>query len=112
MTECSRGDVVLVRYQHSSGEQPQLRPAVVVSSETYHQGRGHMVLAAVTGNPRPPEPGDTVVQEWRDAGLLGPSLVTGVLFTSKPDLLEKRLGSLNPQDMRGVESSLRLCIGL
>lgn len=112
MTECNRGDVVLVRYQHSSGEQPQLRPAVVVSSETYHLGRGHMVLAAVTSNSQPPKPGDTAIQEWREAGLLGPSLVTGVLFTSKPESLEKRLGALNPQDMRGVESSLRLCIGL
>ncbi len=112
MTDCNRGDVVLVRYQDSGSEQPRLRPAVVVSSETYHQGRGHVVLAAITSSPQPPKPGDTVVQEWRDAGLLGPSLVTGVLFTSKPESLDKRLGTLSPPDMRAVEASLRLCIGL
>ena len=107
MTDCNRGDVILLKYQSSPGERPQLRPALVVSSEAYHQGRGQVVLAAITSNQRPPETGDTVVQKWEDAGLLGTSLVTGVLFTSTPKSFEKRLGSLSTQDMQAVENNLR-----
>ncbi len=112
MTEYSRRDVVLVRHQALAEGEPWLRPAVVVSSETYYQGRGQLLLAAVTGSQRQPQPGDTVVQEWQAAGLLGPSLVTGVVFTATPDSLQKRLGVLATEDMQGVESSLRLSLGL
>ena len=112
MTDYSRGDVVLVRYQASAGEEPWLRPAVVVSSETYHQGRGQFLLAAVTGSQRPPQPGDTVVQGWQEARLLGPSLVTGVLLTTTSNEIDRRLGVLSAQDMQGVESNLRLSLGV
>ncbi len=112
MTGYSRGDVVLVRYQASIEAEPWLRPAVVVSSETYHQGRGQFLLAAVTSAERQPQPGDTVVQGWKEAGLLRQSLVTGLLLTVTPDAIERRLGALSAQDAQGVESSLRLSLGV
>ena len=112
MDQLNRGDVVLVRYQSPTAEESWLRPALVVSSETYHQGRGQVLLAAVTGNQRPPQPGDTVVQGWQEAGLAGTSLVTGVLFTTTSGYLERRLGALSAQDAQGVESSLRLSLGV
>ena len=112
MTDYNRGDVVLVWYQPSADGQPQLRPALAVSSETYRQGRGQVVLAAITSNQRPPETGDTVIQAWQEAGLLGPSMVTGVLFTTTPDSLGRRPGKLSPQDMQAVDSNLRLSMGL
>lgn len=107
----NRGAVVLVHYYLSADEEPQLRPALVLSSETYHQGQQQLVLAAITSSPRTPQPGDTVVQAWHEAGLLGPSLVTGVLLTVTPELMERRLGTLAAQDMQGVDSSLRLSLG-
>ena len=112
MTGYNRGDVVLVRYQASPEGEPWLRPAVVVSSETYRQGRGQVILAAVTSNPLTLRPGDTVVEAWLETGLVGPSVVTGVLLTVTSDLLEKCLGRLALQDMQGVESNLRLSLGL
>ena len=112
MDQLKRGDVVLVRYHSPTAEEPWLRPALVVSSETYHQGRGHVLLAAVTGNQRPLQPGDTVVQGWQEAGLLGASLVTGVLLTTTSEYVERQLGTLSAQDMRGVESGLRLSVGV
>ncbi len=103
---------MLVRYQATAEEEAWLRPAVVVSSETYHQGRGQLLLAAVTSSERSLEPGDTVVQGWQEAGLLGASLVTGVLLTVEPEVIERRLGVLSAQDAQGVESSLRLSLGV
>ena len=112
MNDCNRGDFILVRYQGSAGGEYGLRPALVVSTETYHRGREQMVLAAVTSNQRPPQTGDTVVESWQKSGLLGPSLVTGVLLTIAPDAIERRLGSLEPEDLHAVESSLRVSLGI
>ena len=112
MNGFNRGDVLLLRYRFSAEEEPRLRPALMISSETYHQGRQQVVLAAITSNPRPPQPGDTVVQGWQEAGLLGPSLVSGVLLTVTTESLNRRLGTLVSQDIQAVESSLRLSLGL
>ena len=112
MTEHNRGDVVLVRYQASAETKPWLRPAVVVSSETYHQGRTQVLLAAVTSSERQPQPGDTVVKDWQEAGLLRRSLVTGVILTVGPETIDRKLGSLSAQDAQGVESNLRLSLGI
>ena len=112
MSDYNRGDVILVRYGAAESERPRLRPALVVSSQTYHEGRQQLVLAAITSNPQPPQTGDTVLRAWEVAGLLGPSLVTGVLLTVTPDPVGRRLGSLEPDDLRAVDSSLRVSLGL
>ena len=112
MTEFSRGDVVLVGTQLPDREESSLRPALVISSETYRQGRGQLVVAAVTGSPGPLRPGDTAVGGWRDAGLLAPSVATGVLHTVSADTVERRLGTLAPDDLQSVEASLRLSLGV
>ena len=112
MTEHSKGDVVLVRYQASAETEPWLRPAVVVSSETYHQGRAQVLLAAVTSAERQPQPGDTVVKDWQEAGLLRRSLVTGLILTVGPETIDRKLGALSAQDTKGVESNLRLSLGI
>jgi mRNA-degrading endonuclease toxin of MazEF toxin-antitoxin module len=112
MMEHSRCDVVLVRYQAAADTEPWLRPAVVVSSETYQQGRAQVLLAAVTSAERQPQPGDTVVKDWQEAGLLRRSLVTGLILTVSPETIDRKLGVLSAEDARGVESSLRLSLGL
>ncbi len=112
MNDCKRGDVVLVPYQLSADGEPVLRPALVVSTETYQQGRRQLMLAAVTSNRQPPQLGDTVVGGWQEAGLVGPSLVTGVLLTVTPEEIDRTLGSLAVDDLRAVESSLRLNLGV
>lgn len=111
MNDYNRGDIILVRYQGSAGEEHRLRPALVVSTETYHRGRKQMVVSAVTSSPRAPQAGDTAVESWQKSGLLGPSLVTGVLLTITPDAIERRLGWLEPEDLHAVESSLRVSLG-
>ena len=112
MTECSRGDVVLVRVGLPGHEEPSLRPAVVLATETYRLGRGQLVVAAVTSSQPTPMPGDTVLRGWREAGLLDASVATGVLLTVSQASAERRLGSLTAEDLQAVEASLRLGLGL
>ena len=112
MTDYNRGDVVLVHYRSSAEMQSGLRPAVVVSSETYHQGRSQLLIAAVTGAQKRLQIGDTVIQEWQEAGLIRQSLATGSLLTVPPDEINRKLGKLSSQDAQGLDSSLRLNLGI
>ena len=82
MTDYSRGDVLLVYYRSLTATHAGLRPAVVVSSETYQQGRGQLLLALVTSAEKRPSLGDTVIRDWKEAGLIRESLVTCLLYTS------------------------------
>ncbi len=50
MTDCRRGDVVLVRFVFSDESGVKLRPAVVVSSTGYHRSRREVIVAAITSN--------------------------------------------------------------
>jgi len=112
MTDYSRGDVVLVYYRPLTATQAGLRPAVVVSSETYQQGRGQLLLALATSAEKRPSLGDTVIRDWNEAGLIRESLVAGVLLTVNPDAIDRKLGSLSEKDAQSLESSLRVNLGL
>jgi mRNA interferase MazF len=112
MTACSRGDVVLVTFPFPDGTGIKRRPAVVVSSTPYHRARQEVVLAAVTSNVRRRRLGDHLVRDWKGAGLLFPSLVTGILRTVKQGMVERRLGALPKADLQAVERELRRSLGL
>jgi mRNA-degrading endonuclease toxin of MazEF toxin-antitoxin module len=43
-----RGDVVLVRFPHPSGQRGKKRPAVVVQSDAYARTVGTVIVAEVT----------------------------------------------------------------
>ena len=45
-----RGDVVLVRFPHPSGQRGKERPAVVVQSDAYASAVSTLVVAEVTKN--------------------------------------------------------------
>ena len=111
-TSFSRGDIVLVNFVFADETGIKTRPALVISSNTYHRGRQEVVLAAITSNTRRLLVGDTLLGAWREAGLLAPSVVTGVLRTVTQSFLARRLGAIPASDLRGVEQSLRLSLAL
>lgn len=108
-----RGDVVLVPFPYSDLSTTKQRPAVVVSGSTYHQSEPDLILAAITGQ-IPPRlaPTDCRLRDWRQAGLLMPSLVKSFLLTLDPALVRHRLGRLTPRDLREVDKKLRLALEL
>jgi mRNA interferase MazF len=110
--DCRRGDVVLVRFVFSDESGVKLRPALVVSSDAYQRSREEAVVAAITSNVRRQLPGDHRLAHWKEAGLLFPSLVTGVLRTVKQGMIQRKLGTLRAADARAVDASLRAALGL
>lgn len=112
MTAYSRGDVVLVGFVFSDESGKKLRPALVLSSPAYHRGRQEVVVAAISSNIRRRLFGDHVIADWKRAGLLFPSLVTGILRTIKRTMVERKLGTMAKNDQEAVDRELRRSLGL
>jgi len=107
-----RGDVVLVAFVFAEESGSKMRPALVVSSAPYHRSRREAIVAAVTSNVERRLAGDHLLKGWREAGLLFPSVITGILRTIQRDMIRRRLGSLSVPDLEVVESELRSSLDL
>lgn len=112
MTGCKRGDVVLVGFLFADESGWKHRPAVVLSSSAYHRSREEVIVAAVTSHVSRVLLGDHVLAGWKDAGLLFPSIVTGILRTIKAAMIHKRLGSVPAREMTAIDRTLRDALGL
>jgi len=113
MTNCSRGDVVLVPFMFSDRPVVKRRPAVVISSAEYHDSRQEVIVAAVTSNvARGLLVGDHLLGEWRTAGLPKESVVTGILRTIKQTMILRRMGALANTDMGSVDAVLARALSL
>ena len=112
MTAYNRGDVVLVAFVFSDESGKKLRPAVVVSSAAYNRSRQEIVVAAITSNIRRRFFGDHLVADWKGAGLLFPSLVTGIFRTIKRTMVDRKLGAMPKREMEEIDVKLRQSLGL
>jgi len=81
MTPFEFGDVILVPFPFTDQTTTKQRPAVVISSRTYHALRPDLVLMAVTSQLRAATWGDVEVDDWRTAGLLKPSAIKPLIAT-------------------------------
>jgi mRNA interferase MazF len=112
MTRCSFGDVVLVPFPFTDQSSTKQRPAVVVSSDAYHQARPDLILMAITSQTRPVATvGEVAVQQWQQAGLLKPSVLKPLLTTIERGLIRKRLGKLADDDRRALRDALDAILG-
>jgi mRNA interferase MazF len=106
-TSYSRGDIVLVNYVFAEGTGIRRRPAVLLSPERYQMGKQEAIFAAITSNTGRLLIGDHLIADWQEAGLLFPSVVTGILRTIKQQMMARKLGNLTPRDLEIVEGQLR-----
>lgn len=112
MTGYRRGDVILVDIAFSGAEGKKRRPAVVMSTDAFNLAGIKLIVAAITSNISPPfRPGDTLIHDWGDAGLLKPSAVRGVLATVDKADIARTLGTLSANDLRQVEKGISGIIG-
>ncbi len=112
MMTYDRGDIVLVGFVFSDESGMKLRPAVVISSRAYNRARQEVIVAAITSNIRRRLLGDHLIADWKGAGLLFPSLVTGILRTIRRTMIARRIGSLPKTDLAAIDRQLRRTLGL
>ena len=107
MTKYKSGDVVLVEAAFSEGIGSKKRPALVISSNHYNRSRNEVIIAAITSNIKRELFGDTKIENWREAGLIYPSLVTAIVQTIRANMIVKKLGYLSQEDFNKVKNNFR-----
>ncbi len=111
MTKYKRGDIVLVDFGFSEGTGYKKRPTLIISSDNYHNDRQEVIVVAITGNIKRALFGDTKIDKWKEAGLICPSLVTGIMRTIKGTMILRKLGTLLLQDFQKVQKNLGKALG-
>jgi mRNA interferase MazF len=112
MTTYSRGDVILVDFVFSDERGSRKRPGVVVSSQEYHKGRREAIIAAITSQTGRLLTGDYLIGKWKEAGLLLPSVATGIIRTIKQDMISGKLGVMPSTEMSQIDGKLRAIFDL
>ena len=112
MIECRRGDIILVNFIFSDESGVKRRPAVIISSNDYIGGRQEAVIAAITSQTDRVLIGDHLIENWQEAGLLFPSVATGIIRTIKQEMIARKLGIMPRDDMKAISDKLHLTLEL
>jgi len=98
------GDIVTIDFPGVKGV--KRRPAVVVSSSTYHQHRPDVIVGIVTSQiQEATTPTDYLLKDWAEAGLHRPSAFRTFLATL-PASAATRIGRCSKRDWQGVVNCL------
>ena len=106
------GDIVLVSFPFTNQRQRKQRPAIIISSSSYHQSKPDIIIMAITSQVRSSlAVGEVLLQEWQSAGLLKPSVIKPVITTLERSLVIKKLGTLHSKDLQPLKKSLKTILG-
>ena len=104
------GDVVTVTFTGATGI--KRRPAIVVSSEAYHQTRPDVILGLLTTKTASATaPTDYLLQDTVVAGLRLPSAFRAYFNMALPSEITV-IGHLSPQDLKEVKVRMALAFDL
>ncbi|MBU1262033.1 type II toxin-antitoxin system PemK/MazF family toxin [bacterium] len=109
MHNCSKDDVILVRYPFTNLSTLKVRPAVVVN--TVHISEDIFVVP-LTSKIISLLPGEFVLTDWADAGLNVATAVKRGIYTVGKGLIIKKVGRLSNSDTKSLGGSLRKWLGL
>jgi len=112
MTKFRKREVFLAQIVFTDGTATKKRPVVVVSGIHYNDKREEIIVAAITSNTIRRIFGDVRIKNWKEAGFLYPSAVTGIILAIKKTLIEKKLGVLAEDDFEKVAATLRKTLEL
>lgn len=111
-TSYSFGDIVLVPFPFTDQSATKRRPAVVISTSSYHAERPDLIIMAVTSQARSAGAiGEVQVKDWKGAGLLKPSVVKPVITTIEAPLVIRRLGQLRKEDQESLRNAIAKIVG-
>lgn len=111
MINYNRGDVVLVLFPFSDQTTKKQRPAVVLSIDDYNRGEDLIISAITSKFKKPLSIGDCKIINWKEAGLLKPSIVKAMITTVEKSLVIRKLGKIQNIDMENINKSLGKVLG-
>lgn len=102
------GDVITVDFPGVTGI--KRRPAVVLSSQLYHDSRPDVIVGLITTQTTALGATDWVLQDWQQARLRTASIYRSFIVTLPPAANLVRIGHLSPQDWQGVRNCLKIAL--
>jgi mRNA interferase MazF len=109
MSQPQPGDVVTVDFPGVQGI--KRRPAVIVSSSTYHRHRPDVIVGILTSQvERATTPTDHVLFDWQQANLHRPSAFRAFLATL-PTSAIRPIGQCSSRDWQAIQECLDRAIG-
>ncbi len=100
------GDVVVVDFPSVPGG--KRRPAVVLSSATYHASRPDIVVGLITSRTAAT---DCLLEDWSAAGLKLPSAFRSFFVTLPATSGARLIGRLSDRDWDEVRQRVKLALG-
>lgn len=108
--EVQPGDTVIVDFP--GVKVLKRRPAVVISTDTYHSARADVIIGILTTQLKDATaPTDYVLKDWTGAGLRYPSVFRAFLVTL-PKTSVSVIGHLSESDWQEVQARLKLAIAV
>ncbi|MBD2178970.1 type II toxin-antitoxin system PemK/MazF family toxin [Pseudanabaena sp. FACHB-1998] len=101
--------VILVKYPFSDLSNAKVRPAVIINAPHSSQDILIVPLTSKTGSLLD---GEFVLADWAAAGLNVVTAVKRGIYTVNRSLVIKTIGKLADVDIRRLEQSLRIWLGL
>jgi mRNA interferase MazF len=106
MISLDPGEVVLVNFPGAEGI--KRRPAIVISSPTYHAARPDLILGLVTTQiSAATGPTDCLLQDWEEAGLRQRSAFRTYLATMPQAQVIAPIGQLSDRDWQAVCAAVK-----
>jgi mRNA interferase MazF len=105
------GDVVLVPFPFTDLSDHRVRPAVVVSTESFNEVTGDVTVGLITSQRRT-GPSDCGLRDWMAAGLRLPSWFRSRFITLDQRLVQFSPGRLSRDDLLAVQQRMKVALGL
>lgn len=102
------GDVVTVDFPGVTGI--KRRPAVVLSSKTYHLNRPDVVVGLITSQTKSLGVTDYTLQDWQAAGLRTASVFRSFIVTLSRSANLVVIGQLSERDWKGVRACVKVAL--
>lgn len=110
-TLCEPGAVVVIRFQFTSQAAVKRRPAIILTDEIYHASRVDAIMMPLSSRAGGYY-GDTLLNDWKSAGLDVQTTAKGVIQTIERAAVEKRIGTLSTDDFDSVKANVKTVLGL
>lgn len=100
-------DVVVVRFPFASSLKYKARPAVVISSDIYNENkRETLFILAISSSMENKFDFELDIHNWKESGLLKPSIFKSSIATIEKDSILGKLGSLSSEDIQRLEKMI------
>ncbi len=102
-----RYDVIVAKFYFASSKVYKVRPAVVISSDFYNENsRDNLIAVAISSQIENRLSFEVKIEDWREAGLLKPSILKSNIATIERSQVIQKLGCLQEKDREGLGSLL------